>query len=55
MFQFACDIKAEVVGKPSKIFFQTAVNDIGAKPEKVSFAILDDISTCEYSDVLKTK
>ena len=36
LFQFACDIEAKVVGKPSNVFFETAVKDIGVRPENVS-------------------
>ncbi|XP_060064947.1 phospholysine phosphohistidine inorganic pyrophosphate phosphatase-like isoform X1 [Ylistrum balloti] len=33
--EYACDIKAEVVGKPSAIFFNTAVKDMGLSADKV--------------------
>ena len=34
--EYACDTKAEVVGKPSATFFQAALNDMGLQPEEVS-------------------
>ena len=34
--QYACDIEAEVVGKPSGSFFGAAVEDMGLKPSEVS-------------------
>ena len=36
VFQFACDIKAEVIGKPSATFFLTALDKIQVLPEDVS-------------------
>ncbi|XP_060064948.1 phospholysine phosphohistidine inorganic pyrophosphate phosphatase-like isoform X2 [Ylistrum balloti] len=40
--EYACDIKAEVVGKPSAIFFNTAVKDMGLSADKVVM-VGDDI------------
>ena len=39
MFQFAADVKAELVGKPSKRFFMAPLNNIGIKPENVSWNV----------------
>jgi len=36
MFQYACDVKAEVVGKPSKMFFETALKDMGITADEVN-------------------
>lgn len=36
VFQFACDVKAEVIGKPSASFFLTALDKIQVLPEDVS-------------------
>ena len=35
ILQFACDIEAEVVGKPSPTFFKTALDDMGIAADKV--------------------
>ncbi|XP_078724142.1 phospholysine phosphohistidine inorganic pyrophosphate phosphatase-like [Lampetra fluviatilis] len=40
--EYACDVEAEVVGKPSKAFFMAAVNDMGLTPSQV-LMIGDDI------------
>ncbi|ELU05136.1 hypothetical protein CAPTEDRAFT_182640 [Capitella teleta] len=40
--EFACGVEAEVIGKPSKQFFLSALNDIGLKPEE-AVMIGDDI------------
>ncbi|KAE8590232.1 hypothetical protein XENTR_v10017986 [Xenopus tropicalis] len=40
--EYACDIKAEVVGKPSPNFFLSALEEMGAKPEE-AVMIGDDI------------
>ena len=37
LFQYACDITAQVVGKPSPDFFKAALNDLGLNPEEVRF------------------
>ena len=34
--QFACSIEAEVVGKPSSVFFNTALKDLGVAASEVS-------------------
>ncbi|KAJ8317200.1 hypothetical protein KUTeg_005104 [Tegillarca granosa] len=39
---YACDVKAEIVGKPSKAFFNTALQDLGCSAENVVM-IGDDI------------
>ena len=36
VFQFACDVQAEVIGKPSSTFFLTALDKIQVLPEDVS-------------------
>uniref|UniRef100_H3DQ21 Phospholysine phosphohistidine inorganic pyrophosphate phosphatase n=2 Tax=Tetraodon nigroviridis TaxID=99883 RepID=H3DQ21_TETNG len=33
--EYACDIKAEVFGKPSSLFFQSVLNDMGLQPHEV--------------------
>lgn len=33
--QYACDIQAEVVGKPAKRFFESALAELGVPPEQV--------------------
>lgn len=33
--QYACDLKAEVIGKPSPMFFQSALADMGLQPHEV--------------------
>ncbi|XP_041066306.1 phospholysine phosphohistidine inorganic pyrophosphate phosphatase isoform X1 [Carcharodon carcharias] len=40
--EFACDIEAEVVGKPAKMFFLSALSDMGLEPDRV-IMIGDDI------------
>ncbi|XP_078724144.1 phospholysine phosphohistidine inorganic pyrophosphate phosphatase-like [Lampetra fluviatilis] len=40
--EYACDVEAEVVGKPSQAFFMAAVNDMGLTPSQV-LMIGDDI------------
>ncbi|XP_078079530.1 phospholysine phosphohistidine inorganic pyrophosphate phosphatase [Mustelus asterias] len=40
--EYACDIEAEVVGKPAKMFFLSAVSDMGLEPDQV-IMIGDDI------------
>lgn len=40
--EYACDVKAEIVGKPSKAFFNTALQDLGCSAENVVM-IGDDI------------
>jgi len=40
--EFACDTKAEIVGKPSRSFFLAAVEDMGCTPER-TVMIGDDI------------
>lgn len=35
LFQYACDLKAEVIGKPSPTFFQSVLNDMGLQPHEV--------------------
>ena len=34
-FQYACDIEARIVGKPSKSFFKTALKDMNLEPNQV--------------------
>lgn len=33
--QYACDLEAEVIGKPSPAFFQSVLNDMGLQPHEV--------------------
>ncbi|XP_067858828.1 phospholysine phosphohistidine inorganic pyrophosphate phosphatase isoform X2 [Heptranchias perlo] len=40
--EYACDIEAEVVGKPAKMFFLSALSDMGLEPDQV-IMIGDDI------------
>lgn len=40
--EYACDVKAEVFGKPSPLFFQSALNDMGLQPQEV-LMIGDDL------------
>ncbi|KAK2190295.1 hypothetical protein NP493_79g05064 [Ridgeia piscesae] len=40
--EYACDVKAEVVGKPSKMFFETALRDMGITADE-ALMIGDDI------------
>lgn len=40
--EFACDVEAEILGKPAKAFFQTAVESTGFKAEEV-LMIGDDV------------
>uniref|UniRef100_W5K184 Phospholysine phosphohistidine inorganic pyrophosphate phosphatase n=1 Tax=Astyanax mexicanus TaxID=7994 RepID=W5K184_ASTMX len=40
--EYACDVEAEVVGKPAPMFFQTVLNDMGLQPHEV-FMIGDDL------------
>lgn len=40
ILQFACDVKAEIVGKPAPAFFLAALEIIHVLPEHVSSAIV---------------
>lgn len=40
--EYACDLKAEVIGKPSSAFFQSVLNDMGLQPHEV-LMIGDDL------------
>ncbi|XP_048464870.1 phospholysine phosphohistidine inorganic pyrophosphate phosphatase isoform X3 [Rhincodon typus] len=40
--EYACDIKAEVIGKPAKMFFLSALSDMDLEPDQV-IMIGDDI------------
>uniref|UniRef100_UPI00398E964A phospholysine phosphohistidine inorganic pyrophosphate phosphatase isoform X1 n=1 Tax=Pristiophorus japonicus TaxID=55135 RepID=UPI00398E964A len=40
--EYACDIEAEIVGKPAKMFFLSALSDMGLEPDQV-IMIGDDI------------
>ncbi|XP_020567832.1 phospholysine phosphohistidine inorganic pyrophosphate phosphatase [Oryzias latipes] len=40
--EYACDLKAEVIGKPSPTFFQSVLNDMGLQPNEV-LMIGDDL------------
>lgn len=52
ILQYACDVQAEVVGKPSKTFFNTALQDMNVRPENVSIghAIGISIDTTRIMD-----
>ncbi|KAL2078569.1 hypothetical protein ACEWY4_026254 [Coilia grayii] len=40
--EYACDVEAEVVGKPSAMFFQSVLNDMGVQPHE-ALMIGDDL------------
>ncbi|XP_069569225.1 phospholysine phosphohistidine inorganic pyrophosphate phosphatase isoform X1 [Brachyistius frenatus] len=40
--EYACDLKGEVIGKPSSMFFQSVLNDMGLQPHEV-LMIGDDL------------
>ncbi|KAI5606705.1 phospholysine phosphohistidine inorganic pyrophosphate phosphatase, partial [Silurus asotus] len=40
--EYACDLEAEVVGKPAPMFFQSVLNDMGLQPHEV-LMIGDDL------------
>ncbi|XP_068610787.1 phospholysine phosphohistidine inorganic pyrophosphate phosphatase [Brachionichthys hirsutus] len=40
--EYACDLKAEVIGKPSPVFFQSVLNDMGLQPRE-ALMIGDDL------------
>ncbi|XP_020789604.1 phospholysine phosphohistidine inorganic pyrophosphate phosphatase [Boleophthalmus pectinirostris] len=40
--EFACDVKAEVIGKPSPMFFRSVLSDMGIKPHE-ALMIGDDL------------
>ncbi|KAG7228042.1 hypothetical protein INR49_005664 [Caranx melampygus] len=40
--EYACDLEAEVIGKPSSMFFQSVLNDMGLQPHEV-LMIGDDL------------
>ncbi|XP_032081527.1 phospholysine phosphohistidine inorganic pyrophosphate phosphatase isoform X1 [Thamnophis elegans] len=40
--EYACDIQAEVVGKPAKMFFQSALTEMGIEPHQ-AIMVGDDI------------
>ncbi|XP_039990700.1 phospholysine phosphohistidine inorganic pyrophosphate phosphatase isoform X1 [Xiphias gladius] len=40
--EYACDLEAEVIGKPSTVFFQSVLNDMGLQPHEVMM-IGDDL------------
>ncbi|XP_069374029.1 phospholysine phosphohistidine inorganic pyrophosphate phosphatase isoform X3 [Paralichthys olivaceus] len=40
--EYACDLEAEVIGKPSPMFFQSVLNDMGLQPHEV-LMIGDDL------------
>lgn len=39
--QYACDVQAEVVGKPAKRFFESALAELGVPPEQVRLGCHD--------------
>ncbi|XP_029933355.1 phospholysine phosphohistidine inorganic pyrophosphate phosphatase [Myripristis murdjan] len=40
--EYACDVEAEVIGKPSSVFFQSVLNDMGIQPQE-ALMIGDDL------------
>lgn len=42
VFQYACDVEAEVVGKPAPMFFQSVLADMGVQPSE-ALMIGDDL------------
>lgn len=50
--EYACDITAEVVGKPSPDFFKAALNDLGLKPAEVVMIGDDIINDVEGAQAL---
>ena len=34
LFQYACDVKGEIVGKPSATFYNTVIDDMGVPADK---------------------
>lgn len=42
--EYACDCKAEVVGKPEKAFFMSAIKDMSVSPEEC--VMIGDV--CKY-------
>ncbi|XP_068161504.1 phospholysine phosphohistidine inorganic pyrophosphate phosphatase [Antennarius striatus] len=40
--EYACDVKAEVIGKPSPLFFQSVLNNMGLQPHE-ALMIGDDL------------
>lgn len=41
ILQFACDVKAEIVGKPAPAFFFAALEIMNVLPEHVSSAFVE--------------
>ena len=33
--EYACDVKAEIVGKPAESFYKAALDDMGVQPDEV--------------------
>ncbi|XP_019473423.1 phospholysine phosphohistidine inorganic pyrophosphate phosphatase, partial [Meleagris gallopavo] len=46
--EYACDVQAEVVGKPAKAFFESALAEMGVPPEQVM--VLNDGRRCASQD-----
>lgn len=36
--EYACDVKAEIIGKPSQRFFQSVLDDMGVNANEVSLS-----------------
>ncbi|XP_008288665.1 phospholysine phosphohistidine inorganic pyrophosphate phosphatase [Stegastes partitus] len=49
--EYACDLKAEVIGKPSPTFFQTVLNDMGLQPHEalmIGDDLLNDVGGAQH-------
>ncbi|MEQ2194868.1 hypothetical protein XENOCAPTIV_004161 [Xenoophorus captivus] len=49
--EYACDLKAEVIGKPSPTFFQSVLNDMGLKPNEalmIGDDLVNDVGGAQY-------
>uniref|UniRef100_A0A8C6Q051 Phospholysine phosphohistidine inorganic pyrophosphate phosphatase n=7 Tax=Nothobranchius TaxID=28779 RepID=A0A8C6Q051_NOTFU len=49
--EYACDLKAEVIGKPSLTFFQSVLNDMGLKPHEtlmIGDDLVNDVGGAQY-------
>nr|XP_004561248.2 phospholysine phosphohistidine inorganic pyrophosphate phosphatase [Maylandia zebra] len=49
--EYACDLKAEVIGKPSPTFFRSVLNDMGLKPHEVLMIgddLLNDVGGAQH-------
>uniref|UniRef100_A0A3B5Q211 Phospholysine phosphohistidine inorganic pyrophosphate phosphatase n=1 Tax=Xiphophorus maculatus TaxID=8083 RepID=A0A3B5Q211_XIPMA len=49
--EYACDLKAEVIGKPSPTFFQSVLSDMGLKPHEtlmIGDDLVNDVGGAQY-------